>query len=229
MTPAERIASDTWRRLGHAGALKARLGEETLTDLLILDMLPHQRTNGFWIHHPTRTQEHVFGADLLLWIRYPGRNRPPPRATGEKALSLRALRGARSQGRVRDAPNRQVRLVRALVGGCSGLHALQPCGPATALQSALAMLSKVRPRAARLYACTLMGHPRRDSDSWRSYVLGNTWERTCSAMAMRFRLSQPYGTSGRAFAAPAGVEVGRRRSRVSAPKPRLAADRFGWI
>ena len=72
MTPAERIASDTWRRLGHAGALKARLREETLTDLLILDMLPHQRTNGFWIHHPTRTQEHVFGADLLLWIRYAG-------------------------------------------------------------------------------------------------------------------------------------------------------------
>lgn len=71
MTPAERIASDTWRRLGQAVSLGARLGEETLTDLLVLDMLPHQRTNGFRIDHPTTTQEFVCGADLLLLIRYP--------------------------------------------------------------------------------------------------------------------------------------------------------------
>ena len=72
MTPAESIAADTWRRLGQADSLGARLGEETLTDLLILDMLPHGRTNGFRIHHPTRAQESVIGADLLLCIRYPG-------------------------------------------------------------------------------------------------------------------------------------------------------------
>ena len=72
MTPAECIASDTWRRLGQADSLGARLGEETLTDLLILDMLPHRRMNGFSIHHPTKAQESVFGADLLLCIRYPG-------------------------------------------------------------------------------------------------------------------------------------------------------------
>ena len=70
MTPAERIASDTWRRLGQADSLGARLGEETLTDLLILDMVPHQTTNGFRIDHPTKTQEYVWGADLLLFIRY---------------------------------------------------------------------------------------------------------------------------------------------------------------
>lgn len=71
MTPAERIASDTWRRLGQAELLKARLGEETLTDLLVLDMLPHQRVNGFSIRHLTKQEESLFGADLLLWIRYP--------------------------------------------------------------------------------------------------------------------------------------------------------------
>lgn len=70
MTPAERIASDTWRRLGQADLLGARLGEETLTDLLVLDMLPHQRTNAFSIHHPTKQKESLIGADLLLCIRY---------------------------------------------------------------------------------------------------------------------------------------------------------------
>ena len=72
MTPAERIASDTWRRLGQADLLGARLGEETLTDLLVLDMLPHRVMNAFRIHHPTKPQESLFGADLLLCIRYPG-------------------------------------------------------------------------------------------------------------------------------------------------------------
>ena len=72
MTPAERIASDTWRRLGQADWLGARLGEETLTDLLVLDMLPHRRMNAFSIHHPTKPQESLFGADLLLCIKYPG-------------------------------------------------------------------------------------------------------------------------------------------------------------
>ena len=70
MTPAERIASDTWRRLGQADLLGARLGEETLTDLLVLDMLPHRTMNAFSIYHPTRPQEALFGADLLLCIRY---------------------------------------------------------------------------------------------------------------------------------------------------------------
>ena len=72
MTPAERIASDIWRRLGQAISVGARLGEETLTDLLILDMLPHRKVNGFSIHHPTKAEESLFGADVLLFVRYPG-------------------------------------------------------------------------------------------------------------------------------------------------------------
>ncbi len=72
MTPAERIASDTWRRLGQADLLGARLGEETLTDLLVLDMLPHRSMNAFSIHHPAKPQESLIGADLLICIRYLG-------------------------------------------------------------------------------------------------------------------------------------------------------------
>ena len=72
MTPAERVASDTWHRLGQAGAVGARLGEETLTDLVMLDMLPHRSMNGFSIHHETRAQEFKSGADVLLFVRYPG-------------------------------------------------------------------------------------------------------------------------------------------------------------
>ena len=47
MTPAAKIASDTWRRLSRAHHLGARLGEETLTDLLILEMLHFQKSNAF--------------------------------------------------------------------------------------------------------------------------------------------------------------------------------------
>ena len=41
MTPAERVADRTWTMLGQAKELRVRFGEETLTDLLVLDMLSH--------------------------------------------------------------------------------------------------------------------------------------------------------------------------------------------
>lgn len=71
MTPAARVASDTWNRLRRARSLGARLGEETLTDLLVLDMLPHGTSNGFGIKALDKQQEAKFGADLWIWIRYP--------------------------------------------------------------------------------------------------------------------------------------------------------------
>ena len=69
MTPAAKIASDTWRRLSRAHHLGARLGEETLTDLLVLEMLNFQKSNAFRVVHPTRHDESRWGADLLVWIR----------------------------------------------------------------------------------------------------------------------------------------------------------------
>ena len=69
MTPAAKIASDTWRRLSRAHHLGARLGEETLTDLLVLEMLQFQKSNAFCVVHPTRHDESRWGADLLVWIR----------------------------------------------------------------------------------------------------------------------------------------------------------------
>ena len=71
MTPAERVASQTWHRLHWAHLFGARIGEETITDLLVLDMLPHQRMNAFSILHPTKREESRIGADLLVCIRYP--------------------------------------------------------------------------------------------------------------------------------------------------------------
>ena len=70
MTPAERVAQRTWSTLGRAQQLRARFGEETLTDLLVLDMLPHQRTRGFWLSPTTKHAEHWSGADLLVAVRY---------------------------------------------------------------------------------------------------------------------------------------------------------------
>lgn len=69
MTPAAKISSDTWRRLTYAYRLGARLGEETMTDLLVLDMLRIPRYDGVCVEHPTRFKESRWGADLLVLIR----------------------------------------------------------------------------------------------------------------------------------------------------------------
>ena len=70
MTPAERVAERTWTTLGLADQLRARFGEETLTDLLVLDMLPHQRTRGFWLRPTTKHAEGWCGADLFVAVRH---------------------------------------------------------------------------------------------------------------------------------------------------------------
>lgn len=70
MTPAERVAERTWSTLRLAKQLRARFGEETLTDLLVLDMLPHQRTRGFWLRPTTKLDEGWCGADLLVAVRH---------------------------------------------------------------------------------------------------------------------------------------------------------------
>ena len=74
MTPAERFAQRTWSTLGRANQLRARFGEETLTDLLVLDMLPHQRARGFWLRPTTKHEEHWCGADLFVAVRHPTGN-----------------------------------------------------------------------------------------------------------------------------------------------------------
>ena len=70
MTPAEHVAERTWSTLGRAKQLRVRFGEETLTDLLVLDMLPHQRTRGFWLRPTTKPDEGWCGADLLVAVRH---------------------------------------------------------------------------------------------------------------------------------------------------------------
>ena len=70
MTPAEYVAQRTWSILGRAKALRARFGEESLTDLLVLDMLPHQRARGFWLSPTTKQEEASCGADLLVAVRH---------------------------------------------------------------------------------------------------------------------------------------------------------------
>ena len=71
MTPAERVAQRTWSTLGLAKELRARFGEETLTDLLVLDMLPYERAKGFWLRPITKHEEHWCGADLFVAVRHP--------------------------------------------------------------------------------------------------------------------------------------------------------------
>jgi len=70
MTPAERVAERTWYTLDRANQLRVRFGEESLTDLLLLDMVPHQHTRGFLVVPPTKADEGRCGADLLVAVRH---------------------------------------------------------------------------------------------------------------------------------------------------------------
>ena len=70
MTAAEHVAERTWSTLRRAKQLRARFGEETLTDLLVLDMLPYQHTKGSWLDPLTKHHEGRYGADLLVVVRH---------------------------------------------------------------------------------------------------------------------------------------------------------------
>ena len=70
MTPAEHIAQRNWSILGRANSLRYRFGEETLTDLLMLDMLPHRRARGYWLLSTTKIAEASCGADLFIAVRH---------------------------------------------------------------------------------------------------------------------------------------------------------------
>lgn len=71
MTPAEYVAHRTWNTLGRVTSLRARFGEETLTDLLMLDMLRSHRATAFRLLSTTRPAEARCGADMLVVVRGP--------------------------------------------------------------------------------------------------------------------------------------------------------------
>ena len=71
MNPAEQIAEATWERIKQARDLKVRLGEETFTDLLILDF-KRQMGNRTKLFQSTRDQESRRGTDLEIRIHMGG-------------------------------------------------------------------------------------------------------------------------------------------------------------
>ena len=66
---AERIAANTWERLGTSRRLHTRLGEETLTDLLVLDFLSSVSPSEVRVVQTTKLQEASQGTDLVVYVR----------------------------------------------------------------------------------------------------------------------------------------------------------------
>lgn len=69
MTTAERIAESTWCRLRDARAYSVRLGEETITDLLVLDFMRSEMQRSSRVFHITKQKEAQYGIDLLIVTR----------------------------------------------------------------------------------------------------------------------------------------------------------------
>lgn len=74
LTPAEKVSRETWNRMKHAKSLEVRLGEETLTDLLLLDLKAHERYYGIKLIQTSKPREAKSGTDLEVVVRY-GRRR----------------------------------------------------------------------------------------------------------------------------------------------------------
>ena len=85
MTPAEQIAQDTWERIKQSRDVKVRLGEETFTDLLILDFI-RQMGNRTKLFQSTKDQESRRGTDIEIRI-HSGGNRAMAFAVQAKKLS----------------------------------------------------------------------------------------------------------------------------------------------
>ena len=65
---AEKIAEATWQRLEQARRHRVRLGEETLTDILTLELV-RSKPNNYKLLQTTKSDEAAYGTDLELHIR----------------------------------------------------------------------------------------------------------------------------------------------------------------
>ena len=68
-TVAERIAESIWNRLREARRWGVRLGEETLTDLLVLDFLMSTPSHNIRFIPTIKPKEAVQGTDLVVYVR----------------------------------------------------------------------------------------------------------------------------------------------------------------
>lgn len=69
MNPSERISEDTWIRLQQSQTLDVRFGEETLTDILVLDFIKLAGRRRVKIFQITKHEEARKGADLEIFLR----------------------------------------------------------------------------------------------------------------------------------------------------------------
>ena len=188
MTPAERVAQRTWSTLGRAQQLRARFGEETLTDLLVLDMLPHQRTRGFWLRPTTKHAEHWCGADLFVAVRHPTGRWSRFALQAKKLCPERQIPDVERGAEVRQSIG-QARVFRAAATRLAPLLALQPLEHRTAFR-ALALLTAVRRMSTGLHACPELAHSAHDLPSAPSEFRLGSQSQSGQTMALRLRLSR---------------------------------------
>lgn len=63
----------TWQTLLEADALACKVGEESITDFLILELAKGAAFGGYSVKAFTKPQEHLNGADWELWLTGPSR------------------------------------------------------------------------------------------------------------------------------------------------------------
>lgn len=71
-TVAEQIAQDTWARLKLSQRFDTRLGEETLTDLLVLDLVSQMPNRSLMVFPTSKIKEATQGTDLVVCVHRGG-------------------------------------------------------------------------------------------------------------------------------------------------------------
>ena len=107
MKPAEKIAKDTWERIKQSRSwdVQVRIGEETLTDLLVLDFIRLMKSRAK-VFQSTKTQESKQGTDLEIRI-HAGGNRADVFAVQAKKL-YRSKRYDHLKARVKSSDSFQI-------------------------------------------------------------------------------------------------------------------------
>ena len=92
MTVPEQIARSTWYRLKYASRYSVRLGEETITDLLALDLRISEGNKSIRVFQSTKKQEAETGIDLLIIKRIRATNSAMCLAVQSKKLHINNLK-----------------------------------------------------------------------------------------------------------------------------------------
>lgn len=193
MTPAGRIAEDTWERIKLSWALNIRFGEETLTDLLSLEFTRLISTRRVQLRKSTKSEESVKGTDLEIRIHAGGGRRAILAAVQAKRLfPSRRYEHLNAKTKSTNKPQIDTLETCPRCMGAIPLYIVIQLRGWNQWDINLALLPSTRQEATRVYSCAKLEYPACDPHTRMPQLPFNPYFRRCVTLVLPFRL--PKGT-----------------------------------